>query len=89
MLDQDVGDFILKVLFSRAAEIYISRQSENEAPSILGKDIFALILSKRRKSMAASDRSGHPVRRAPRIVYIWPRFRVEFWFTGLKEYGRR
>ena len=39
--------------------------------------------------MAAGDRSGHPVRRALRIVYIWPRFRVEFWFTGLKEYGRQ
>lgn len=39
--------------------------------------------------MAAGDRSGHPVRRAPRVVYIWPRFRVEFWFTGLEEHERR
>lgn len=60
------------------AEIYATRQPGNEAPSVLGKHIFALIPSRRRKSMAAGDRSGHPVRRAPRIVYIWPRFRVEF-----------
>jgi len=55
-----------------------SRQARKETPNALGWHIFALIPSSRRKSMAVGDRSGHPVRRAPGVVYIWPRFRIEF-----------
>lgn len=68
--------YIDRIIFKNSRDLFCFQDSQSAVEH--SHQAYLRSYSRRRKSMAVGDRSGHPVRRAPRVVYIWPRFRIEF-----------